>query len=292
MKLHSGVTVCLLGALLSGGTAHASRGHAVVRSHAPDEAPAFYGSCSNFRNDLWPLVQRTSELLDFYWWALQRDYNGNYPVDDGGSTPGPTVAQFQLAQADMKSIYQQVKFDRTFTQNTLQNRQTDVEIKYGTDIGPVDAGPYHWAAFRSFSAMFDLTRAAKAEMTKPGQGLYDYQSARAEVQYSWDALKQLPCPSRPTLPMGAWVIPGEMPYDAHPVLKAHSTPGARCWAAVVYETDRHPVSFYGYTQTADRNGNVQWQWHEMTVGDSGRGFVTCSTQSAEGSAMAWFDVDH
>jgi hypothetical protein len=93
-----------------------------------------------------------------------------------------------------------------------------------------------------------------------------------------------------TFSVQAYVVPGTMPYGAHPALYAKTKPGATCSATVVYSTGRSPVSFDGSAREVGSSGTVSWSWHEETSGSGGTATVKCSYRGQTRAATAGFAV--
>ena len=93
----------------------------------------------------------------------------------------------------------------------------------------------------------------------------------------------------PAFPLRVWVDPSSMPGDAHPTLHARTTPGARCSASIMYNTEPL-VPFNARAQTVPASGQVDWSWHEETSGPGGLGTVACTFNGASRSASAAFSV--
>lgn len=121
----------------------------------------------------------------------------------------------------------------------------------------------------------------------------DYRAAKRDLWVVWQTLSAFSCGSpwsQFSLRVGAWITPDPMTYNSHPRLYAHVGRGATCLGAVRYSTGRHPKSLYTYPRIANGSNTARWQWHEMTIGDSGTATITCELGGRLGIARATFSV--
>jgi hypothetical protein len=149
----------------------------------------FRGSCKQYRSSLWTVTQQTSNLLDAYLSALNADY-GQYPVPGGGSTPGPTTGEFSNAASD--SIKARVLIRNDWGQSGLLQRTVQIARSYGV-TQPWNSGGYNYAAEKLYLTQWDLDNAANGETIFPNDGVYYFADAIKQLDWTWPALKQLPC---------------------------------------------------------------------------------------------------
>jgi hypothetical protein len=156
----------------------------------PTRRGPFHGNCYAYRGAMWGYAQRASQLQSLWWSELQRDYNGNYPPQTGGSTPGATQVQFQAAQGDMTNL--RLLLDNETNHTGLEYDIARTGFQYGIkNLSHED--PFTWVANRMFGAAYFLDRATQDEWHQEGSGLNDFHTAQQYLSNSWDALKQLPC---------------------------------------------------------------------------------------------------
>lgn len=102
--------------------------------------------------------------------------------------------------------------------------------------------------------------------------------------------KTAPAPPVKGFFVRASVSPNPVSFGQYANLTAHSTPGARCSASVVYSTGRAPVSFNGFAQAVPARGSVSWIWHMESRGTGGTARVSCSYRGQTKSATASFSI--
>jgi hypothetical protein len=152
-------------------------------------------------------------------------------------------------------------------------------------------------------------------VTITGVGFFDFKHGQSgvapnaielhpvlSIHYGWSSsgATSLPPTRKPTphtqtsrsFHMTISVSPNPMPYDAYPILTAHTAPGARCTAEVTYSTGRTPVPFDGSSHVVGTSGTTQWSWHEETSGTGGTASVTCKRPGFSTTLVAAFTVTH
>lgn len=168
---------------------HSSAPHPLT-SPAPIQ-PGFHGDCATFRGQMWSDAQMTSVLMGVWWSSLEKDYSGNYPPATGGSLPGYTQTQYQAARVDMAGIQRAVYNRRT--RRGLQPYFMSHAADYGV-INPWVPGPANWAVRKLYNTLSFVAQASHDEWHVPGSGIAAFHQAQQELGYTWQALKQLPCP--------------------------------------------------------------------------------------------------